>query len=243
MADLPFLRIRDLCRFYGRGGHTVRALDGVTLDVQRGEFLALVGASGSGKTTLLSLLAGLDTATSGTVEVDGTLLGSLSRKELARYRAQKAGMVFQSFNLLGHYSAVQNVETALYFTGTPRSERRRRAEEVLAQVGLIDRDSHLPAHLSGGEQQRVAVARAVVKEPEILFADEPTGNLDLENATQIVELLSRLNKGGLTIVMVTHNVVLARRYAHRSVRMHYGRLAEPAEPAERGEGAVGGAER
>ena len=229
MFNPPYLRTHVLCRYYERGGHTVRALDGVTLDVQRGEFLAVVGASGSGKTTLLSLLAGLDTATSGTVEIDGVQLGSLSRRQLAGYRARKAGMVFQSFNLLGHYSAVQNVETALYFTDVPRSERRQLAESVLAQVGLSDRGSHRPDHLSGGEQQRIAVARAVVKNPEILFADEPTGNLDLGSATQIVELLSRLNQAGLTIVMVTHNLELAARYAHRCVRMHYGRLTDVAE--------------
>ncbi len=224
MFKPPYLRTHELCRYYERGGHTVRALDGVTLDIQRGEFLAIVGASGSGKTTLLSLLAGLDTATSGTIEVDGVPLGSLSSRQLAGYRARKAGMVFQSFNLLGHYSAVQNVETALYFSSVPRSGRRQLAESVLAQVGLADRSSHRPDHLSGGEQQRIAVARAIVKKPEILFADEPTGNLDLENATQIVELLSGLNQAGLTVVMVTHNLELARRYAHRCVRMQYGRL-------------------
>jgi putative ABC transport system ATP-binding protein len=228
MPEEPFVRIRDLCRHYQRGGQTVRALDGVSLEIYRGEFLAIVGSSGSGKTTLLSLLAGLDTPTSGTIEVDGVDLGSLTRRQLSRYRAEKAGMVFQSFNLLGHHSAVQNVETALYFTDTPHPQRRRRAIEGLAEVGLVDRDEHRPAHLSGGEQQRVAVARAIVKRPEILLADEPTGNLDLDNATQIVELLSGLNRNGLTVVMVTHNTDLARRYAHRSVRLHYGRVvADP----------------
>jgi putative ABC transport system ATP-binding protein len=226
MSHRSFFSTHELRRYYERAGHAVRALDGVTFDVQRGEFLAVVGASGSGKTTLLSLLAGLDTATSGTIEIDGVQLGSLSRKELAQYRARKAGMVFQSFNLLGHYSAAQNVETALYFSDVPRSDRRQRVESVLAQVGLTDRSGHRPDHLSGGEQQRIAVARAIVKTPEILFADEPTGNLDLDNATQIVELLSGLNQAGLTIIMVTHNVELAERYAHRVVRMHYGRMMD-----------------
>jgi putative ABC transport system ATP-binding protein len=201
----------------------------VTLDIPTGEFLAVIGASGSGKTTLLCLLAGLDTPTSGSIEVDATPLSGLTRRQLSRYRAEKAGMVFQSFNLLGHFTALQNVETALLFAEMTRAERRRRAEEVLEAVGLADRADHLPAHLSGGEQQRVAVARAVVKRPQLLLADEPTGNLDLDSATQIVELLGSLNRNGLTVVMVTHNVELAHAHAHRCVTMHYGRLVAGTE--------------
>jgi putative ABC transport system ATP-binding protein len=214
----------ELCRYYKRGPQEVHALDQVTFNVTRGEFLGIIGSSGSGKTTLLNLLAGLDTPTSGTVEFNGSPLNNMSRRELAAYRAHKVGMIFQSFNLIAHYTALQNVETALYFNGTPASERRRRASEVLDRLGLADRTSHRPADLSGGEQQRVAVARAIVKSPDILFADEPTGNLDYENAEQIVSVLAELNRSGLTILLVTHNRDLAEQYSHRTIRMHYGRI-------------------
>jgi putative ABC transport system ATP-binding protein len=215
-----------LCRYYHRGPQVVHALDGVNITVRRGEFLGIVGSSGSGKTTLLNLLAGLDTPTSGTVSLDGTPMNSLSRRELASYRAQKVGMIFQSFNLISHYSALQNVETALYFNRTPSKDRRRLALAILEQLGLADRISHRPADLSGGEQQRVAVARAIVKQPDILFADEPTGNLDFDNAQQIASLLTTLNRAGLTIVMVTHNLELAQQKTNRILRMQYGRVLQ-----------------
>jgi putative ABC transport system ATP-binding protein len=224
MPSETYLRATDLCRHYHRGPQTVKALDGVTLAVGRGEFLGIVGSSGSGKTTLLNLLAGLDTPTSGLVQLDSVPFTNLSRRQLAAYRAQKVGMVFQSFNLISHYSALQNVETALYFNGTPPKERRRRATAILDQLGLADRMTHRPADLSGGEQQRVAVARAIVKKPEILFADEPTGNLDYENAQQIISLLTSLNRDGLTLVLVTHNLELAQQYTHRTIRLQYGRV-------------------
>ena len=193
--------------------------------LNRGEFLSLVGSSGSGKTTLLNLLAGLDTPTAGSLEIEGRSFSHLSRRELALYRALKVGMIFQAFNLISHYTALQNVETALFFTGTSHKDRRRLALAALEQLGLGDRLTHRPVDLSGGEQQRVAIARAIVKKPEILFADEPTGNLDYENAAQIVSLLTSLNQAGLTIVMVTHNLELANQATHRSIRLHYGRVA------------------
>ncbi len=204
----------------------MRALDGVTLEVGRREFLGIVGSSGSGKTTLLNLLAGLDTPTTGSVQLESVPLTGMSRRQLAAYRAQKVGMIFQSFNLISHYSALQNVETALYFNGTPPRERHRLATAILRQLGLADRMTHRPADLSGGEQQRVAVARAIVKKPEILFADEPTGNLDYENAQQIISLLTSLNRDGLTLVLVTHNLEMAQQYTHRIIRLHYGRIVE-----------------
>ncbi len=204
----------------------MRALDGVSLSISRGEFLGIVGSSGSGKTTLLNLLAGLDTPTSGTVEVGGIALTSMSRRQLAAYRAKNVGMIFQSFNLISHYTALQNVETALYFNGLPPRERKAVATEVLERLGLADRLLHRPADLSGGEQQRVAVARAIVKKPEILFADEPTGNLDYDNALQIITLLGGLNKAGLTIVLVTHNPELAQDHTDRVIRMQYGRILQ-----------------
>jgi ABC-type lipoprotein export system ATPase subunit len=214
-----------LCRYFLRGPQEVRAVDGVDLDIARGEFLTVVGASGSGKSTLLTLMAGLDTPTSGTIEFDGTPLGSLSRRALAAYRARRVGMVFQSFNLIHHHTALKNVELALHFNGTPPKKRRHLAVGILERLGLGDRLDHRPSDLSGGEQQRVALARALVKNPEILFADEPTGNLDHENSVQIAELISDLNRHGLTVIMATHNLEIAHRYGHRSVRMHYGRLA------------------
>jgi putative ABC transport system ATP-binding protein len=224
MSSETYLRSTDLCRYYHRGPQTVKALDGVTLAVGRGEFLGIVGSSGSGKTTLLNLMAGLDTPTSGSVQLDSVPFTNLSRRQLAAYRAQKVGMVFQSFNLISHYTALQNVETALYFNGTPPKERRKRATAILEQLGLADRMTHRPADLSGGEQQRVAVARAIVKKPEILFADEPTGNLDYENAQQIISLLTSLNRDGLTLVLVTHNLEMAQQYSHRTIRLQYGRI-------------------
>lgn len=223
---MDYIRTDTLCRYYHRGPQVVHALDGVSITVRRGEFLGIVGSSGSGKTTLLNLLAGLDTPTSGTVSLDGTPMDSLSRRELASYRAQKVGMIFQSFNLISHYSALQNVETALYFNRTPSKDRRRLALAILEQLGLADRISHRPADLSGGEQQRVAVARAIVKQPDILFADEPTGNLDFDNAQQIASLLTTLNRAGLTIVMVTHNLELAQQKTNRILRMQYGRVLQ-----------------
>ena len=234
--DTNFLEAQSLHRHYHRGQHTVRALDGVDLTLKRGEFLAVVGASGSGKSTLLNLLAGLDTPTSGHIEFDGRRLDTLSRSQLAAYRAQRVGMIFQSFNLMPHQTALKNVELALYFNGTDRSLRCERATAVLERLGLGDRLDHKPADLSGGEQQRVAVARALVKQPEVLFADEPTGNLDRDNSIAIADLLSELNRDGLTVVMVTHDIKLAEHCAHRVVRMNYGRVAEPRDSTEAGGG-------
>jgi putative ABC transport system ATP-binding protein len=231
MPDHPWLRTVDLCRAYKRGPQQVRALDGISLDIERGEFLGIVGSSGSGKSTLLNLLAGLDTPTSGSVEFERSVLSRMSRKELSAYRAYKVGMIFQSFNLISHYSALQNVETGLFFNETPPAARRTLAMEALERLGLAGRVSHRPSDLSGGEQQRVAVARAIVKKPEILLADEPTGNLDHDNAGQIAGLLTELNDAGLTIVMVTHNIDMAQKSSHRLIRMQYGRIVS-SEPGK-----------
>lgn len=235
-----WIATRDVRRYYKKGRYEVRAVDGVTIDVDKGDLVAVVGASGSGKSTLLNLLAGLDRPTAGHVEVGGRRLDRMSRRELARYRAKSVGMVFQSFNLLAHQTALRNVELALVFDGTPRHLRREKAREMLARLGLEDRLTHRPADLSGGEQQRVAVARALVKGPEVLFADEPTGNLDEENARSIMDLLVSLNRDGLTVLMVTHDVEVARRTAGRVLRMHYGRLVDGAHDA-RGPSDAGGA--
>jgi ABC-type lipoprotein export system ATPase subunit len=233
-----WMKTADLCRYYKRGTHEVRAVDRVSLQIGRGDFVAVVGASGSGKSTLLNLLAGLDRPTGGHIEVGGDRLDRLSRRELSRYRARKVGMVFQSFNLLPHRTALANVETALYFNDTPRGERRAKARDILVRLGLGDRLGHRPADLSGGEQQRVAIARALVKKPEVLFADEPTGNLDEENTRAIVDLLVELNREDLTVLVVTHDVEMAGRAARRIVKMHYGQVAADSLPPAPGEGGA-----
>jgi ABC-type lipoprotein export system ATPase subunit len=224
--ETSWITTSSLCRYYRRGRNEVRAVDRVNLHVRRGEFVAVVGASGSGKSTLLNLLAGLDTPTSGYIEVGSQRLDRLSRRDLAAYRAGSVGMIFQSFNLLPHQTALKNVEMALYFTDTPARRRRGLSRDMLERLGLADRVDHRPADLSGGEQQRVAIARALVKHPEILFADEPTGNLDQDNSVSMVALLTELNREGLTVLMVTHDVETAGRAAGRVVRMHYGEIED-----------------
>jgi putative ABC transport system ATP-binding protein len=229
-ADHPapeaWIRAHRLERVYRRAGHEVRAVDGVDVAMARGEFLAVVGASGSGKSTLVNLLAGLDTPTAGHVEVEGRRLDALSRRALAGYRARSVGIVFQTFNLLPQHSALANVEMALYFDGTPRRERRARAAAMLERLGLADRLHHRPLDLSGGEQQRVAIARALVKRPGILFADEPTGNLDRENTAAIMAVLGELSRDHITVVLVTHDPDMASRVADRVLRMEYGRVVD-----------------
>jgi putative ABC transport system ATP-binding protein len=233
--DFPhevWIRTHRLCRYYQRGRHEVRAVDSVDLSIVKGEFLAVLGASGSGKSTLINLLAGLDTPTSGRIEIDNQNLSEFSTRALAEYRARRVGIVFQSFNLLVHHTALRNVEMALYFNGTARSERRRIAAAALERLGLGDRLHHRPIDLSGGEQQRVAIARALVKQPEVLFADEPTGNLDQENSAVITKILSELNREGMTVILVTHDLEIARQNARRIIKMHYGRITgPPAQPA------------
>lgn len=220
------LKTSNLTRLFIRGPQEICAVNDVSIQIARGEYVGIVGSSGSGKSTLLNLLAGLDRPSSGTIEFDGTNLGELSRRKLARYRAKNIGMIFQTFNLLPHRTALENVEIALYFTDTPQKDRRKMAQKTLEAVGLGDRLEHKPGILSGGEQQRVAVARALVKEPDIIFADEPTGNLDKVNAQQIADTLKRLNGEGLTIVLVTHDEGLTSKYADRTLRMDFGSLVK-----------------
>jgi putative ABC transport system ATP-binding protein len=224
--ETSWVKTSELCRYYKRGRNEVRALDRVDLGIAKGECLAVVGASGSGKSTLLNLLAGLDTPTSGHIVVGDQRLDRLSRRELAAYRAKQVGMIFQSFNLMSHQTALKNVELALFFSGALRRERRSRATAILERLGLADRMDHRPVDLSGGEQQRVAIARALVKQPEILFADEPTGNLDQDNSVSIAKLLAELNRDGLTVIMVTHDTEMARATAGRIIKMHYGCIVD-----------------
>lgn len=234
MTPEILISVENLSRVYYRGQHEIKAVDNVSTKLHKGEFLSVVGASGSGKSTLLNLLAGLDTPTSGIIHYAGQNLTDFGRKELSAYRAAWVGMVFQSFNLLSYQTALKNVELALYFNNTPRKDRNERAAAILEKLGLGDRMDHRPVDLSGGEQQRVAIARALVKNPEILFADEPTGNLDQANTDSIADLITELNRGGLTIIMVTHDRELAARCAKRIVRMHYGKIVDDSSQLSRG---------
>ncbi len=221
----PALSVTGLCREYARGASRVRALDGVTLAVGRGEFLALVGASGSGKSTLLNLMAGLDRPTAGSIVAEGRDLAALSSDELAHYRNAVVGMVFQAFNLLPRMTLEENVELPLRLAGCEPARRAELVRAALARVGLESRAAHRPGELSGGEQQRGAIARALVLRPRILLADEPTGNLDSRTALEILDLMNELRRdSGATIVMVTHEQHLAERYAGRIARLRDGRL-------------------
>ncbi len=221
----PLIRTTGLRKVYPMGGADIAALDGLDLAIGDGELVAVVGESGSGKSTLLNLLGGLDRPTSGTIEVEGRRLEERAEPELAQYRRRTVGMVFQSFLLLPALSAMENVALALAFAGVPRREREGRAREALERVGLAARAGHRPAELSGGEQQRTAVARAIVNRPRILLADEPTGNLDRRNSEEIMHLLAGIHGEGATIVLVTHNEAQAREYCRRLVRLDFGRLA------------------
>ncbi len=226
MADLPSsIRLDRVARHYHMGESVIRAVDDVSLSVQPGEFLALLGSSGSGKSTLLNLIAGLDRPTSGAVIANGQDLSKMSSLDLARYRRQTVGMVFQSFNLLPRMTLEENVELPLRLAEVDRSERGARVREALGRVGLDKRASHRPSELSGGEQQRNAIARALVNRPKILLADEPTGNLDSSTGESILALLREIQRNpGMTIVMVTHERALAERFADRLAVMGDGKL-------------------
>jgi putative ABC transport system ATP-binding protein len=219
----PLVVARDLTKVYVLGDSELRALDGVSLTVGRGEFLAIMGSSGSGKSTLMNVLGCLDRPTSGTYVLDGREVSRLSRGELAEMRNQTLGFVFQSFNLLARTSAIENVELPLVYAGVPKRERRDRARVALQRVGLGARLDHTPSQLSGGQQQRVAIARAIVNEPKLMFADEPTGNLDTRTSLDVMALFQELWRAGLTIVFVTHESDVAR-YASRIVTVRDGKI-------------------
>lgn len=217
--------VRDVVREYKMGESRVLAVNGVSLGLPKGEFGALLGPSGSGKSTLLNLLAGLDHATQGSIVVEGRDLARCSRTELAQYRRHTVGMIFQSFNLVPSMSLIDNVELPMRFAEVDRGIRRSRSLELLDRVGLKKRADHRPSELSGGEQQRGAIARALVNQPSLLLADEPTGNLDSRTGQEIMTLLAELNaQMGVTILMVTHEQALADRYAHTAFHMADGKL-------------------
>ena len=221
--DSGFIETRGLSRVYTFGEVEVAALRDVTLSVARGRFVGVTGASGSGKSTLMNLLGGLDTPSAGTIRVEGKVISDLSKRDLALYRRKTVGMIFQSFNLVNAYSALENVALPLLFAGVAKKQRRERAAELLDAVGLEARKDHRPTELSGGEQQRVAIARALVNDPQILLADEPTGNLDSKTSRQIVETLAELkHRQGLTIVMISHEQALLREFAQEVMHLQDG---------------------
>ncbi len=229
-AGAALIEVRDLVKTYHLGEHQVQALRGVSLDIAVGEFVAVMGPSGSGKSTFMNLLGCLDTPTAGLYRLDGDDVAKLSRDALAAIRNQKLGFVFQTFNLLPRMTAMENVELPLLYGTTITRERHERALGRLREVGLESRASHRPSQLSGGQQQRVAIARALVNEPRLILADEPTGNLDTRTSVEIMAILQRLNRRGITVVLVTHEDDIAQ-YASRIVVFRDGRLRSDAPVA------------
>src|SRR5271157_2844835 len=221
------IQTENLCRHYRMGETVIRAVDGVSIEVRAGEFVALLGSSGSGKSSMLNLVAGLDRPTSGSVIVQGRDLAQLSREELAKHRLHVVGIVFQSFNLIPSMTLAENVELPLRFAEVDRGQRQARAQEALERVGLRARMNHRPSELSGGEQQRAALARALINRPQLLLADEPTGNLDSRTGTEIMDMVREFNQDlGMTVVMVTHERALAERYAQRMIFLADGKLID-----------------
>jgi putative ABC transport system ATP-binding protein len=223
---MALVEIRSVTKRYHKGGETITPLDDVSLDVDEGEFVALMGASGTGKSTLLNLIASIDRPDSGTITVDGTDISKLSRTQLAHWRAANIGYIFQTHNLIPVLTAYENIELPLLLLPMSRSERHKRVEIALQAVDLLDRAQHYPRQLSGGQEQRVGVARAIVTHPKLVVADEPTGDLDDETSQQILRLLRRLNDElGVTLLMVTHDAEAAA-IAGRQLRLEHGKLVE-----------------
>jgi putative ABC transport system ATP-binding protein len=230
-ANRPVIELKDVSKVYGAGPAATHALRGIDLGISKGEFVAVMGPSGSGKSTCMNILGCLDTPTSGTYAYQGVDVGALSRNQRALLRRHALGFVFQGFNLLNRTSALENVELPLIYRGAPAGARRARARRALEAVGLAGWESHTPGELSGGQQQRVAIARAIVTDPAVLFADEPTGNLDSAMSREIMALLTALNaEHGITIIMVTHEQEMAR-FAKRIVNFRDGRI-DPAGHAK-----------
>ncbi len=217
------IRAIDLCKKYNMGGTVVSALDGVSLNVLSGEYVTITGVSGSGKSTLMNILGCLDTPSSGTYLLDGCDVSDMSDRELSRIRSRKIGFVFQSFNLVPSLTAAENVELPLIYRGVPAEKRRAIVRSALDTVGLTDRARHRPCEMSGGQQQRAAIARAIAADPSMILADEPCGNLDSRNSREVMDILRDLNKSGKTIVMITHDSEAAKK-AQRLIRIADGRI-------------------
>ncbi|HUI05555.1 MAG TPA: ABC transporter ATP-binding protein [Verrucomicrobiae bacterium] len=232
---MALIHLQNISRRYQMGAETVHALRDVSLEIERGEYVAIMGPSGSGKSTLMNLVGCLDTPTSGRYELNGVNVGELDDNQLAEIRNREIGFVFQTFNLLPRSNALRNVELPLVYAGAPAEERRKIALEAIGQVGLANRTQHRPNELSGGERQRVAVARALVNRPAILLADEPTGNLDSKTGAEIMALFDELSQKGNTIIVVTHEEDIAR-HARRIVRIRDGLIAGD---ERRGDGEIG----
>ena len=226
-SDMSLVELRNVSKIYHLGGEEIRALDDVSLDIQSGEFLSIIGPSGSGKSTLMHILGCLDSPTRGTFELDGMMIESASKKELAQIRNRKIGFVFQFFNLLPKLNVLQNVELPMIYSGVLRNERQERAMAALKLVELDHRTKHRPFQLSGGQQQRVAIARALVNNPRIVFADEPTGNLDSQTGNAILSLFEKLSTEGRTIALVTHDRNIAGR-TKRRIEIRDGKIREDA---------------
>lgn len=226
---MALLELRNVSKVYHLGGEEIRALDDVSLDIENGEFISIIGPSGSGKSTLMHILGCLDSPSSGTIRLDGTMIERASPSELARIRNRKIGFVFQFFNLLPKLNVVQNVELPMIYSGAQAAERRERAMAALKLVELENRCKHRPSQLSGGQQQRVAIARALVNHPKIIFADEPTGNLDSHTGEVILELFRKLSAEGRTIILVTHDPEIAA-VTPRRIEIRDGRIAERVDP-------------
>ena len=231
MSESPLIRLRNITKVYLMGDMEVRALDGIDLDIQRGEYVAIMGPSGSGKSTMMNMVGCLDSPTSGEYELNGKMVSRMSDDELAQIRNEEIGFVFQTFNLLARTTAAQNVELPLIYAGVPPHERHAMAKQALENVGLGKRSDHMPNQLSGGQRQRVAVARALVNRPSILLADEPTGALDSKTSIEIMALFEDLYQKGNTIILVTHEEDIAR-HAHRIVKLLDGKIKhdEPNTP-------------
>lgn len=225
---MALVELRDITKIYHLGGEEIRALAGVSLDIEPGEFISIIGPSGSGKSTLMHILGCLDSPTSGTIRLDGTMIQDATPRELAHIRNRKIGFVFQFFNLLPKLNVLQNVELPMIYSGLSSRERRKRSIEALQMVGLENRARHRPSQLSGGQQQRVAIARALVNNPRIVFADEPTGNLDSHTGEVILNLFDQLHQEGRTIILVTHDPEIAT-LTPRRIEIRDGKIAENVE--------------
>ena len=236
---MSLVELRNITKIYHLGGEEIRALNGVSLDIESGEFISIIGPSGSGKSTLMHILGCLDSPTSGTLQLDGTKVHDASPRALAKIRNRNIGFVFQFFNLLPKLNVLQNVELPMVYSGTSSKHRRERALSALELVGLDNRSRHRPNQLSGGQQQRVAIARALVNDPRLIFADEPTGNLDSHTGEAILELFFRLNDEGRTLILVTHDPEIAK-VTPRRIEIRDGKIANRIDPKLAGLSVEGG---